>query len=167
MIKKIGIAAVLAVFFWGTTGYVVAGAAEAGSGIKDVKQLERAGQDPEKGLGLSEEQRTQMKALREASRAKMDELRAQIKVKSEALGQEMESPQADQAKAQSIVKEINALQAEMTSARVENLFKVKAILTPEQFAKFQENHKKNRGKIKARHENMRQEKKEEKEKEAK
>ncbi len=106
--------------------------------------------EEEKALGLSQEQQTKMKALREASGAKQKALRDQVKAKRDALRQELDSATPDRAKAEATLKDINALQGEIGSNRVDEIFQVRAILTPEQFQKLHEFHEKNRAKFEER-----------------
>ena len=103
-------------------------------------------QEEEKSLGLNPDQQAKMKALREGFRAKQQALREQIKAKYEALRLELDSNTPDRAKAESILKEINSLQAQMGGNRIDEIFQVRGILTPEQFQKLREFPDKNKAK---------------------
>ena len=105
----------------------------------------------DKALGLSDEQRTQMKALRTETRGKMEALRADIKSKRQALGQEMESVNPDRAKVDALLKDVSALEVQIGQDRIDNIFKVKAILTPEQFKKLSEIREKRKAEMKEKH----------------
>lgn len=100
-----------------------------------------------KELGLSPEQSAKMKALREGNREAEKELRAQLRMKNAALRQELDAIKPDRAKAESIVKEISALEEKVGLARVDQALKVREILTPEQARKLREWHEKNKKKF--------------------
>ncbi len=110
----------------------------------EERQWKGAWQEDEKKLGLSPEQQAQMKAVRESFRAKQQALRGQIKAKHEALRQELDSNTPDRTKAEAILKDINSLQAQIGSNRIEEIFQIRAILTPEQFKKLKEFREKRR-----------------------
>ncbi len=100
-----------------------------------------------KELGLTPEQSAKMKALREENRSAMEGVRAQLKAKDAALRQELDAAKPDRAKAESIVKEISALEEKVGLARVDQALKVREILTPEQAKKLREWHEKNKEKF--------------------
>ena len=106
----------------------------------------------EKSLGLTEEQRTKMKAIREEAKARMEASRGELKAKHEALRQELDAEKPDRAKAESIVKEISSLEEKMALGRVDMVFKIREVLTPEQYKKLQAFHEKKRAEMKAHHE---------------
>lgn len=93
--------------------------------------------EEEASLGLSEEQRAQMKAVREGSMAAMKVLRSELKAKHEAVRQALDADVPDRAKAEAIVKEISVLEEKMGLGRVDTVLKIRSILTPEQFQKLQ------------------------------
>jgi Spy/CpxP family protein refolding chaperone len=102
----------------------------------------------EKAAGLTQEQRDKMKALREEFRGKQKAFWDQIKVKREALGKELNSANPDRGKAESMAKEINDLQGNAAISRIDEVFKVRAIMTPEQFQKLRDFHQKQMEKMK-------------------
>jgi Spy/CpxP family protein refolding chaperone len=110
-------------------------------------QMEKDMAAGEKAAGISQEQREKMKALREEFQKKQKPLREQIKAKHEALRQELDSANPDRAKAETIAKEMNDLQGQAASNRIDEVFKLRTILTPEQFQKLREFHEKNKAKF--------------------
>ncbi len=89
-------------------------------------------------IGLTEEQRTQMKALRDEGRTKTELLRAEVKTKKVALKEEMNAVNPDRAKAVAIVKDIVALEEQLSLLYIDDVFKVRNILTAEQYQKMRE-----------------------------
>jgi Spy/CpxP family protein refolding chaperone len=123
-------------------------------------QMEKQMAEGEKTAGLSQEQREKMKALREEFRAKQKKFWDQIKAKREDLRRELDSANPDRAKAEGIAKEMNALQGQAALNRIDEVFKIRTILTPEQFQKLQAFHEKNKDKFRERmKERMKDEKK--------
>ena len=123
------------------------GAGPMGGGDQ-MKQEKGRWQEEEKSLGLNEEQRAKMKTVREEAKAKGEALRNQLKAKHEALGQELDAQKPDRAKAEAIVKELGALEQQMGLDRVDMIFQIRAILTPEQYQKLQALHEKRRAEMK-------------------
>ena len=115
---------------------------------KNMKNMEASMAEGEKAAGLTQEQRDNLKALREEFKVKQQPLREQIRAKHEALRQELDSATPDRAKAEGIAKEIDALQSQATMSRIDEVFKVRGVLTPEQFKKLHEFHEKNMEKMK-------------------
>ncbi|MEI8012065.1 MAG: Spy/CpxP family protein refolding chaperone [Candidatus Omnitrophota bacterium] len=106
---------------------------------------EKEWKQEEKSLGLSAEQRTQMKALREEFKVKQDALRAQIKSRKEALRQELNGANPDRVKAEGIVKETSIFEQQAAMQHVDHILKIRSILTPEQFQKLHQLHEKKMG----------------------
>ncbi len=102
---------------------------------KDWKQEQES-------LGLSPQERVQMKALREEYRGKQGALREQIQAKHEAIRKELDGVNPDRAKAEAIIKEMSVLEEQMAMNRVDEILKIRAILTPEQFQKLHQLHEK-------------------------
>jgi len=95
-----------------------------------------------KDLGLSQEQQDKLKARREGGREQRKAQHEQIKTKMRALHEEIGKPETTRVSVEPRVAEINALKAQMFSQRIDDTFALKEVLTPEQFAKFREHHKK-------------------------
>lgn len=87
-------------------------------------------------LGLSEEQKTQLKAHRETHRGQMKALYKEIKAKKEAIKAELEKSEFDAGQVQRIHAELKSLLAQKEDARLEGILQVRQILKPEQFVKF-------------------------------
>ena len=92
----------------------------------------------EKELGLSVEQREKMKALREEFSGKQRDLGDQVKAKRDALRAELDGEDPDRVKVTALVGDVSDLQKQMMINRMDNVFKVREILTPEQFKKLRE-----------------------------
>jgi Spy/CpxP family protein refolding chaperone len=106
--------------------------------------------EAEASLGLTEDQRAKMKTIREESKSQQESLRTELKAKHESLRQELDSANADRGKAEGLVKDISALELKMGLNRVDMIFKIKAVLTPEQYQKLQAFHEKKRAEFKER-----------------
>ncbi len=129
-IKKIVILLAVAV--------MAAGAAYAPQKCKDAHQGgDIRGRVFEK-LNLTAEQQKSLEGNRKIQREKMKGLRAAMKEKYARLQQTLKEPSADKASVEPIVNEIKALQAQSLEYRVDGILEVKKILTPEQYAQFQQ-----------------------------
>ena len=87
-------------------------------------------------LGLSQEQVEQIKKNKKAEIEKNRELHASLREYRQELKSELEKPESDNAEIERIAKSIKSIQADMVDVRIENVLKVKLILTPEQFREF-------------------------------
>ncbi len=117
---------------------------ESGKGYKQGE-----GKEFLKELNLTPEQKEQLKAQREAKKESSKVAREQMKVKMQAIHEAIAKPGAKRADVEGLVNEVNALKAQTFSQKIDGLFAMKEILTPEQFAKMQEQHK---GKMNKKHE---------------
>jgi Spy/CpxP family protein refolding chaperone len=97
------------------------------------------------GLNLTPEQSEAMRA--ESGTAMNPMVMEQLKAKTLALNQTITKPGATRADVNGLIVEINKIQTQMLSQMVDHLFAIKKILTPEQFAKFQEMNTKNQGQM--------------------
>lgn len=89
-------------------------------------------------LGLTPEQDRILNEAREAHRKDMSDLRSLLKEKRQALKSELAKPGVTRQQVEPIVAQVKKLQSDMVDHRIEGIFKVKSILTPEQFDKLQE-----------------------------
>lgn len=89
-------------------------------------------------LNLSAEQQKLLDEQRSTRRQEMDSLRGSIKEKKNALRDALKKPGVTRQDVQPIVAEIKDLQARMLEKKVDGIFAVKSILTPEQFARLEE-----------------------------
>lgn len=98
-----------------------------------------------KQLGLTPEQTAALEALRQDHRDDVDSLHEQIQAKREAMKALWLTPNPDRAQILAAEREIGALRQQIAESRVDFLFAVKGVLTPEQFGKFIELRKDGRG----------------------
>ena len=88
-----------------------------------------------KELELTPEQEAQIKQQREQQKKENQATREQLKAKNQELRQELDKATIDEAKVNSLVSEITALDGQKLGQRVEGVISMKKILTPEQQAK--------------------------------
>jgi len=93
-----------------------------------------------KELNLTPEQREKLKAQREAKKENNKAMHEQLKAKMQALHEAVSKPGTTRADVENLVNEVNAIKGQMFSQRIDGLFAMKEILTPEQFAKMQAQH---------------------------
>ena len=92
----------------------------------------------EKTLNLTPEQQQKLQDNRKAQRERMSQLLNQLKEKQQILRQELKKPSVTKASIAPIMSELNTLQSQLMNLRIDGILAVKEILTPEQFAKFQQ-----------------------------
>ena len=109
---------------------------ESGKGYKSGE-----GKEFMKELNLTPEQKEKLKAQREARRATHKVMHEQMKTKMQALHAAIAKPGTTRANVDALIGEVNGLKGQMFSQRIDDLFAMKEILTPEQFVKMQEKHK--------------------------
>jgi len=110
-------------------------------------------------LNLTPEQQKKLAENRKAQREEMTRLLSVIKEKQAKLQEELKSPAVSRAKVESLANEIKALQAQLIDHRVNGIFTVKEILTPQQFAQFQQMTEKRQENRKIRFQNWRERRK--------
>jgi Spy/CpxP family protein refolding chaperone len=113
-----------------------------------VVYAETPGEDQHKGdgdkegvfkeLNLTPEQTKQLQTNRTAQREESTQLRKSMKEKQTELQEALKNPAVSRAAVEPIVNQIKSLQTNLIDYRINGIFAVKAILTPEQFAKFQQ-----------------------------
>ncbi|MBN1526583.1 MAG: periplasmic heavy metal sensor [Candidatus Omnitrophica bacterium] len=89
-------------------------------------------------LGLSAEQKEQLKKDREATLAKTKELKEKIQAARKDLKAELEKPAPDMARVNGTVTQLKDLMGQQIQARVDKVISLRKILTPEQFKKMQD-----------------------------
>jgi len=89
-----------------------------------------------KELNLTPEQQDKLAVNRKAQREEVAKLLAAIREKQVKLGEELKNPAVTRAAIEPLANEIKALQAQLIDCRINGIFVVKQILSPEQFAKF-------------------------------
>ena len=97
-----------------------------------------------KELNLTPEQQKKLDENREVQRLEMEKLHNALKEKQAKLQEELKNSAVSKATLEPLVNEIKSLQAKLIDNRVNGILAVKEILTPEQFAKFQQMHEKNK-----------------------
>lgn len=88
-------------------------------------------------LNLTPEQDRLLKDVKTAHREEAKKLFQALKQKREELKSALAKPDATQSGVAPIMAEIKKLQAELLDYRIEGIFKIKSILTPEQFQKLE------------------------------
>ncbi len=144
IVKPMVFLAVVSLMMATPLAYGYHGTGEGKQGRSGRFDFERDG-GPEcmfKDLGLTQEQQDQLKARRGAEKEQWKTGREALKTKMRALHEEISKPDMDKAKVDAIVMEINTLKGQEFARRTEGIVAMKEILTPEQFAKFQEHHQK-------------------------
>ncbi|MBU0709235.1 MAG: Spy/CpxP family protein refolding chaperone [Candidatus Omnitrophica bacterium] len=102
------------------------------------ESLEKPGRRILQQLNLTEQQQKKLEENQVAQRQKMKESISEMKEAQAKLQEAIKEPKSTRAGVEPIIKEIKKLQAEMIDNRTDGIFAVKKILTPEQFAKFQQ-----------------------------
>ena len=113
-----------------------------------------------KELNLTPEQQKKLEENRTAQRQETMKLRTTIREKEEQLHTALKSPTVNQAAVQPLLNEIKALQGQLIDLRIKGIMAVKGILTPEQFAKFQQVMEEHRGNKRERFQGLREKRKE-------
>ncbi len=125
------------------------GNTEGGKGYKNVE-----GKGFMKELNLTPEQREKLKVQREASKESHKAVREQMKSKMQALHEAIAKPETKRADVEGLVNEVNALKAQMFAQKIDGMFAMKEVLTPEQFSKMQAKHKERMEKMREKHKAM-------------
>ena len=115
------------------------------SGAAYAKMFEEEGQ-PNKGnrdqvikqLNLTPQQEAQIKQLQMLNRQKAKELFRRLKEKRRELADELDKARSNPIKIRALIATLKDLQGRMIEQRVEDVLKMKEILTPEQYQKFSE-----------------------------
>ncbi|MCM8784022.1 MAG: periplasmic heavy metal sensor [Candidatus Omnitrophica bacterium] len=89
-------------------------------------------------LNLTEEQQQKLEENSKKQREKTSELFKALKEEHRKLRKELERKDVRKEDIRPIVDNIKSLQAKLLEQKIEGIFAVKEILTPEQFTKFQE-----------------------------
>ncbi len=111
----------------------VAHESEEGMRAEEVRPKEEFTADITKELNLTKEQKTLLKQARHELKKKKMEAQHQLRIKRMDLRYELDQDKIDVAKIDTIISEINTLQGTLLRLRVENILKMKEVLTPEQY----------------------------------
>jgi Spy/CpxP family protein refolding chaperone len=140
--KMVAVLAVLGLMAAAPAAYAEsAGTGDTSGGKAGWRHEHGEGKEFFKGLNLTLEQKAKLDAQREAKRKSNQALRDQLKTKMQALHEAIAKPGATQASVSGLVNEISALKGQMFAQRIDGIFAMKGVLTPEQFAKMQEHRK--------------------------
>ena len=115
------------------------------SGAAYAKMFEEEGQ-PNKGnrdqvikqLNLTPQQEAQIKQLQMLNRQKAKELFRRLKEKRRELADELDKARSNPIKIRALIVALKEIQGRLIEQRVEDVLKMKEILTPEQYQKFSE-----------------------------
>ena len=102
------------------------------------KAVEKVEEGVIDSLGLTTEQRDELKENRIAHREKAKAIFESLKKETAKLKEELKNPEASSASVAPMATKIKSLQGQLVDLRIEGILTVKEILTPEQFAKFQQ-----------------------------
>jgi Spy/CpxP family protein refolding chaperone len=86
----------------------------------------------EEGLGLTAEQKAKLRTVRDDFKARQQVIRRDLNAKNEALRQGLDAEAMDRAKVDAVAAEIKLLQGQLLDNRVDVVFKLREIYTPEQ-----------------------------------
>ncbi len=132
--KKILAVTVALVMAFAQLGWAEGAAAGSGGRQGTGAQIE----EYLRSLNLSAEQKERLRENQSQHRQKVQGLRSSLRTKWQALQELLDKPGTSLEAVAGLVNEVKAAQGAILDARVESIFAVKSILTPEQYAQFQE-----------------------------
>lgn len=94
-----------------------------------------------KELNVTEEQKNEMKQLMQSDISRKKEIRQQLKEKNDALDNELLKENMDMDMINTLITDIIQLDAEISKINIERKFKVRSILSFEQYTKMEQNRK--------------------------
>ena len=100
--------------------------------VEKKATLELVKSDLEAKLGLTQEQKDKIATIRQDFKFKQLAIKNALNARNEALRQELDGDVPARAKADVIVSEIKALQAQLVDNRVDIVFKLRAVYAPRQ-----------------------------------
>jgi len=109
--------------------------ANDGFGHGDKAKFEQHQEEMLNSLGLTDDQKTKIKAIKEQGRANNKALHEQVRNRRKALMDYVKSPNATESQAKVMNAEIGGLMAKLNEQRLNALFQMKTVLTAEQFDK--------------------------------
>lgn len=89
-------------------------------------------------LRLTPEQKEKIRALQMQGHEQSHALHQQLRAKRQSLMQYLQSPDAEEGKAQGLQAEVSDLQSQMSMQRLKSWFQMRSILTPEQKQRLQQ-----------------------------
>ena len=132
MTKKLILTAVMCAVI-GVPGVYAQNQTDAGKGHK---MMDGKGAKIFDQLNLTDDQKKQIKANKQAQMQQMRSLFDQMKTLHQQLNVELVKPQLDMTKINGINGQIKTIQNQMVDQRTSSILAVRKILTPEQFSKF-------------------------------
>ncbi len=103
------------------------------------KQIAERFNKTAKELGLTQDQISKMKQIREENKVKTKQIIQEIRNKDKAIDEELLKENYDRAVVNALLQEIRQLSADMAQLRIDDKIKVRSILTPDQFLKIEHN----------------------------
>ncbi|MFH1800105.1 MAG: Spy/CpxP family protein refolding chaperone [Candidatus Omnitrophota bacterium] len=145
----IAVLAMVGVMLVGIVAYAVSGGYKKGQGPMEELNLtpeQRESRGSMEELNLTPEQREKLLEQRNdpVQQENHKAMREQMKTKMQALNAAVDKPGTTLTDVSGLIAEVGTLQKQMFSKRMERLFAMKKILTPEQFAKMLEIEQMNR-----------------------
>ena len=126
------LAAIALGLFFSCTAHAKISEEEAGQPNKDKReQLIRQ-------LNLTPQQEAQIKQLQTLNRQKVKELFLRLKEKRKELADELDKARSSPIKIKALIADLKDIQGRLIEQRVEDVLKMKEILTPEQYQEFSE-----------------------------
>ena len=120
-------------------GLVFSGAANAKMSEEEAGQPNKDKRDQViRQLNLTPQQEVQIKQLQMLNRQKAKELFRRLKEKRRELADELDKARSNPIKIRTLITELKDIQGRLIEKRVEDVLKMKEILTPEQYQKFSE-----------------------------
>jgi Spy/CpxP family protein refolding chaperone len=120
-------------------GLVFSGTAYAKMSEEEAGQPNKDKRDQViKQLNLTPQQEAQIKQLQMLNRQKAKELFLRLKEERKELADELDKARSNPIKIRALIAELKDLQGRLIEQRVEDVLKMKEILTPEQYQKFNE-----------------------------
>ncbi len=105
---------------------------------REGENHEKRFQDMTEKLDLSEGQREQLKAHRDQQKARMKELKEELRTNYKTLRKELENYDSDERIVKGTAAKLKTIQAQLLDQKVDNFLAMRKILTPEQFRKMSE-----------------------------
>lgn len=102
------------------------------------KEMKQKMDNMMKEIGITPEQKQKLDAIKEESRSKSEPVLKCLMEKKRAQMQYLMTPQANKDQALAQEKEISRLQEQLAEIRINSIFEMKNVLTPEQQQKFAE-----------------------------
>jgi len=144
--KKIALLTVLGLFLFSNLAYAEWGGKEGNY----EKGRKAHGEDFIQSLNLTPEQQQSFQEHRKEAKQKRQEIQSAVKQKKEQLKTMLQDPNFNEAQVRQISAEIQGFKGQLSELRIDGVFYMRSVLTPEQYTQFTEkmkkSHHKRRGK---------------------